>query len=178
MEPKETYEIRYKMAKMHDEMQERLEKAMESQKYVEVSWLCYSIMEQRITRMIEKHIAKCPREQRNNIIPAGISTRITCIKRLVNKKYGAYANVDHELIVKIYHWCKRRNKLVHSLLSLDSYREYDKDFKELAESGYPLAKQIYEEATKVREWSRLNEFSEFPLNSCRCSYKCIYEGEK
>lgn len=173
----DSYEIRCKMAEMHDEMLKRLETAMDKKRYVEVSWLCYSIMEQRITRMIEKHVELCPRLYRASKIPAGISTRITCIKRLINKKYDVYANVDHDLIVSILYWCKNRNALVHSLLSLETYMQYDEEFRKLAETGFPLAIKIYDEATKVREWSKEHEFGEFPLRSCRCKkFKCICQS--
>lgn len=176
MQPKESYEIRCKMAEMHDEMQDKLDDAMEAKRYVEVSWLCYSIMEQRITRMIEKHISHCPKNPRSNRTLAGISTRLECLKKLINKKYGAYANVDHELIVQIKHWCKERNILVHALLSLNTYKDYDEEFKRLAECGYPLVKKLYVEAGKVRDWSRENEFETFPKIKCRCKdCRCIYE---
>ena len=166
------------MAIMHDEMLKRLETAMSNNEHVEASWLCYAIFEQRITRMIEKHITKCPRQKRSSDdARVGISTRITCIIKLAKSNYGAYATIDHKVFSRLANWCTRRNKLVHSLLDVDTYKKYDAEFKELAKDGYALVHLIYQEAAKVRNWCKDNKkFGKFPNIACRCTKKrCICE---
>ena len=177
MKSKETYETRLEMAHMHDEFLERLDAAMKQHNYVEASWLCYAIFEQRITRIVEKHITKCPKQNRNdNKYHVGIRTKITCLKKLSKVQYGAYANFDSKLLSEIAGWCKKRNTLMHGLVSLELYKKYDKEFKDLAESGTPMVKKLYEEASKVREWCRSDhKFGAFPVIKCRCEYRCVYE---
>ena len=96
--------------------------------------------------------------------------------KLCEKKYGPYAEFDKKLLEDILSWCKRRNDLIHGLVSLEHYRKYDNEFKELAIDGAPLVKRLYEEAAKVREWCRGNhQFEKFPNIKCRCGHRCIYE---
>lgn len=167
----------WQMARMHDEYIERLEKAVEKKNYIEASWLCYSIIEQRITRMIDKHISFCPRAKKTKGKPAAISTRISCIKYLIEKNYGGYANLDNSLMSELTTWCNNRNELVHGLVSLEHYKQYDAEFKSLAERGYPLVKRLYVESGKLREWSRKpdSQFGPFPKKKCKCEYRCIFE---
>lgn len=177
MKAKESYELRLEMAHMHDSFLERLEKAMEEEQFVEASWLCYAIFEQRIARIISKHVSKCPKGRRGeNEKPVGIATKILCLKKLSKLQYGPYQVFDRELLNNIDKWCKNRNSLIHGLVSLDYYRKYDEEFKKLATTGVPLVHKLYQEATKVREWCRdENSFDKFPEIKCRCERRCIYE---
>lgn len=153
MKEKDSYTMRLEMAHMHDDFLARLDKAMENKEYVEASWLCYAIFEQRIARMMEKHITKCPKQKRqDNKSPVGISTKLLCLQKLCKIEYGAYVDVDRNVLKEIADWCKSRNQLVHGLVSLEHYKKYDTEFKSLAEAGAPLVKKLYSEASKVREW--------------------------
>lgn len=174
---KESYEYRCQMAEMHDEFKKRLEDALAQEQYVEATWLCYAIFEQRTQRLIEKHIAKCPKQKRSSDAPpVSISTKILCIKKLSKIGYGAYSGFDRKLLTEIIIWCKERNRLVHSLLRVDTYRSYDKDFKALACEGELLVNCLYEEATKVRNWCYSNnQFGKFPEIKCKCTNRCILE---
>ena len=178
MKKEEPYELRLKMANMHDTFLEDLENAMKDENYIEASWLCYALIEQRITRMIEKHINKCPKKKRTKDKgPVGISTKIECLKKLTKIGYGAYKDVDKKLLNDLANWIKDRNKLMHGLVSIEHYKKYEKEFESLAKRGQPLVKQLYEEAKKVREWCRAdNYFGKFPDITCRCNkYRCIVE---
>ena len=179
MNKKESLETRKKMAVMHDAMIDKLDMAMKKKRYVEASWICYAIFEQRITRMIMKHLSKCPRQNRSEKHKdVGIRTRIDCIIKLTKQGYGAYACVDGSVFKKLKLWCKRRNDLVHALLDISRYKKYDMEFKKLAEDGYALVPKIYEEATKVRNWCDLNSFPKFPDLKCPCkNQRCIHEEE-
>ena len=165
------------MAQMHDSFLGKLRKAISEKQYVEASWLCYAIFEQRISRIIEKHIIKCPKGKRSkDEKPTSISTRILCLKKLIKCEYGVYAEFDKSLLEDIDKWCKKRNRLIHGLVSLDHYKMYDEEFKELALAGAPLVERLYAEATKVREWCRNdNQFPKFPEIKCRCAHRCVYE---
>lgn len=177
MKPKEPIETRREMAIMHTDLQQALNEAQSSKNYVEVVWLCYAIFEQRIIRMIEKHVSQCPKLKRQNKIPVGISTRNTCIKRLIKEKYGGYSALDYQLFEEIGQWCDRRNILVHSLVNLNTYKHYDDEFKALARSGPTLVDRLYVEAGKLRSWSYSHDFECFPDIKCRCRReRCIHEG--
>lgn len=174
---KETLEVRREMAEMHDKFLDNLETAMKKKQYIEASWLCYAIFEQRIERIIEKHVKKCPKGKRQKEEkPVSISTKLLCLKKLCKQKYGPYADFDKILLTDIKSWCNLRNDLIHGLVSLEHYRKYDKEFKELALSGEPLVKRLYKEATKVREWCREgHQLGKFPEMKCRCGHRCVYE---
>lgn len=175
----ESIEVRTEMAHMHDEYLRRLDVAMEQKQYVEASWLCYAIFEQRIARIMKKHIRRCPRGKRSsNEKPVSITTKTICIKKLCKLKYGPYAQFDKKLMEDVEKWCSERNTLVHGLVSLDHYKRYDAEFKELAHSGQPLVDRLYEEAKRVRDWCNDgNSFGKFPEIKCRCKHRCIREED-
>ena len=178
MPKREALDTRIQMARMHDSMVEKLNDAMEKGEFVEASWLCYAIFEQRITRMIQKHLHKCPKQDRSlSAKNVGIATRLDCIIRLSKQGYGGYSQVDDKVFSKIKKWCRRRNKLVHSLLDINSYKKYDVAFKELAEDGALLVPLVYDEATKIRNWcNEGNSFPRFPSIKCQCTnQRCIHE---
>ncbi len=176
---KESYETRCEMAVMHDKFLDNLTSAMAKKQYTEASWLCYAIFEQRIGRIVEKHIKKCQKGRRSkNEKPVSITTKLVCLKKLCKQKYGPYADFDKGLLDEIGVWCKQRNDLIHGLISLEHYKKYDKEFKNLATSGAPLVERLYTEATKVREWCRKdNQFEKFPNMKCQCGHRCICEEE-
>lgn len=180
MKREEPYEIRCEMAKMHDTFLNKLDSAMKKKRFVEASWLCYAIFEQRITRIIKKHIVKCPRGKRGkDEKPIGITTRLLCLQKLCKQKYGPYADFDCELLREINTWCKRRNALIHGLVSLEHYKKYDNEFESLSKDGEPLVKRLYAEATKARGWYRAdNHLEKFPEIKCRCDHRCVYEEDK
>ena len=176
----ETIEIRKQMAKMHDDMQKKLSEAMEKNEYVEATWLCYAIFEQRVNRMIMKHIHKCPKQNRpKNKAPVGINTKIVCIIKLIKCAYGAYGLLDIKVFSDIKGWCKRRNALVHALLDINSYQKYDQMFEKLAIEGESLVYRVYKEATKLRDWcNEGNHFQKYPPITCKCEkWRCICEDD-
>lgn len=175
MQPKESLEERTEMAHMHDEFLIRLDESMKHKQYVETSWLCYSIFEQRINRLILKQISRCPRPPRVNGVPVAISTRINCLKELCIHRYGGYGEFDYDLLCKIDTWCKERNALVHDLITVSKYKQFDALFESLAIEGYPLVKRLYGEATKIRNWwTKTKELDDFPEFKCKCKKKrCI-----
>ena len=178
MKGREAYTVRAEMALMHDDFLSRLDRAMKKKQYVEASWLCYAIFEQRITRLILKHISQCPKQPKEkNSAPVSISTKISCLKELVQAGYGGYAAFDSQLLSDLEKWCRTRNALVHGLVSLEHYKQYDKEFATLAKVGEPLVKRLYKESTKLREWWYTNkEFGTFPEFKCKCKkQRCVYE---
>ena len=177
MKPSEPYEVRLEMAEMHDTFLTNLNQAMKKKRYIEASWLCYAIFEQRTERLIRKHLIKCPKGKRGkDEKPVGISTKLVCLKKLCKAKYGPYSEFDKDLLTEISAWCKQRNELIHGLVSLEHYRKYDKEVEDLAISGAPLVGRLYKEAAKVREWCRGDhQFEKFPVIKCRCAHRCICE---
>ena len=112
---KESYETRYEMAVMHDKFLDNLTSAMAKKQYIEASWLCYAIFEQRIRRIVEKHIKKCPKGRRSkNEKPVSITTKLVCLKKLCKQKYGPYADFDKELLDKIGVWSIIKNMTKNS----------------------------------------------------------------
>lgn len=174
MKAAEPLSVRMEMVQMHDKYGQALDDAMKNGRYVEATWLCYAIFEQRINRLIEKHLHKCPKEPKKKGKPAAISTRIKCIKKLIEKGYGGYGQLDKKEFERIESWCDRRNKLTHGLVSLEKYQKYDREFKALAQQGYPLVKELYKEGKTFREWWYATDSLEvFPDIKCQCKQQCI-----
>ena len=177
MNAREEYSIRLQMAEMHEEFIERMSEAYDSKYYVEAVWYCYAIFEQRISRLISKyvdHCMLCP--ERTDDKSAAISIRITCIKNMISAKYCSLDVMDANLFTRINQWCEDRNELVHGLISLKHYKQYDKEFEKLAKEGVPLVFELYDACTDFRNtWYKAASVSgEFPKKKCKCrGKKCI-----
>lgn len=166
MEPNESYEERTKMAEMHDDVLHRIENDIETKQSIEACWLCYACFECRINRTLEKLSEKCARRKCFENYRVGIQTRIDCIKRLQNLEYANAEVFDLELLDNIKAWCKERNKLVHSLIDLDTYAEMDKKFLDLAKRGLPIVSQLYSQTTDFRnQYYLINEMPPFPARA-------------
>lgn len=177
MKAKEEYETRIEMVQMHKEFIEKMDDAFEKRRYVETVWYCYAIFEQRTSRLIAKYLDKYPvPHNRKDNKSAAISTRIKCIMKLIDARYGTFELFDKNLLENILKWCENRNELVHGLISLKHYKRYDDEFKELAECGRPLVHTLYKEITEFRNSWYVEEepLSPFPHSKCKCkSKKCI-----
>lgn len=177
MKAKEEYEVRAKMAEMHEDFIEKMSEAYDNGFYIETVWYCYAIIEQRVNRLIAKYIERCTIcPKRTDDKSASISTRIVCLKKLINAKYGAYDILSTEIFERISDWCEKRNDLVHGLVSFKHYRKYDEEFKELAELGVPLIFELYDVCTDFRNhWYEMEApTEEFPIKTCKCNKKqCI-----
>lgn len=176
MNAKEEYKVRLEMSKMHEEFIERMSNSYDNNYYVESVWYCYAIFEQRISRLISKYIDKCPLPDCTDDKSAAISTRITCLEKLIKAKYGSFDSFNSNLLIQIKQWCCDRNELVHGLISLKHYKQYDEEFKELAKRGVPLVFELYDACTDFRNKWYLsdNPINEFPNKNCKCNKrKCI-----
>nr|WP_308519774.1 hypothetical protein [uncultured Stomatobaculum sp.] len=88
MKAKEDYKTRLEMVQMHKEFIEKMDDAFEKRRYVETVWYCYAIFEQRISRLIAKYLDRFPVPyDRTDNKSAAISTRIKCIKNLIDARY-------------------------------------------------------------------------------------------
>jgi hypothetical protein len=181
MKNEESFDVRLQMAEMHEEFIDRMSKSYDSKLYVETVWYCYAIFEQRINRLIVKYLDKCMIPPRSDEKSAAISTRISCLEKLVDSRYGAFDTFNKDLLKRIMKWCDERNSLVHSLISIKHYRQYDDEFENLAGKGVPLVFELYDECTTFRNrWREMDEpDGEFPVKKCRCkkmqcfNSKCI-----
>lgn len=177
MDAKESLEIRTQMAEMHEIFIEKMSCAYDQKHYVETVWYCYAIFEQRVCRLISKYIDKCNLSpERCDEKTVAISTRITCIKKMINHKYACFDSFKIDLFDRILNWCDKRNDLVHGLISLNHYKEFDKEFELLALEGVELVFELYDACTDFRElwYKQENVEIEFPITKCKCkNKKCI-----
>ena len=179
VEPQDSLETREKMAEMHDDVLHRIDDAISKKHSIEACWLCYSCFESRISRTLEKVSQRCPYRicyQNHNV---GIKTRIDCLKRLNRRNYPFQATFDNKLLDTVYEWCKKRNRLVHALITLNNYYGMDDNFLQLAVSGKRLLKALYEQTTDFRnEYYSLPVLPDFPLYACDKCYLCKRAKEK
>ena len=179
MEPKESLEIRYLMAEMHESVLKRIDSAYKSKQYIEVCWLCYACFESRVNRALVKICAGCSKQKRTNNRPVGISSKLECYARLIRNNYPPLVKEDYNLVNTVKGWCKERNDLIHGMVSLAHYNEADKKFESLAKRGMTLVKRMYSLGADVRNYyyqaEEIPEFPEKVVKSCRLTSKCIKE---
>jgi len=174
---KDSYEDRLKMVDMHGDILKRIDDAIKRKQSVEACWLCYACFESRIVRTLEKVSEACGERRCYQNHKVGISTRIDCIKRLMKQGYTALDKFDANTLGQVHAWCKERNTLVHSLLTLNNYEGMDDKFLTLARRGKPLVERLYAETTEFRtkyyELAELPPLFEKAMKSCRLLKKQI-----
>lgn len=158
MRSTESMEQRLKRVDMHEYFLDRIKSSMESENYIEASWLIYSCFENRYFRMIEKvreHCkycrakSKCNHKQKNEL---ALATKIRCIQRLHNAFVPCISGAfPYRLFDDTLKWIKGRNDLMHELLSLDYYQDSDARFKNSAEEGAVLLDETYKACTMFRK---------------------------
>ena len=182
MNSTENMEKRLEYVKMHDYFKNKIENAMEKQQYIEACWLIYSALENRYFRTLQKFKdkckyckgkSKCVNNKKNEL---AIATKIGCVERLYKANVSCIKeSFAEELFTDTKKWIKKRNDLMHELLSLDEYKKSDIAFKECAECGVFLLNKTYTSCTNFRKlfYSEGYEFV-FPktaMDGCPCNPK-------
>lgn len=179
MKSTEKIEERVKMVDMHQYFIDRIDEALNTQRYIEASWLIYSCMENRFFRVLQKYKNQCRyckgkskcKKKRNEL---AISTKIACVKRLCESNvYCISESFTIEQLEEIKKWVKNRNDLMHELLSLSTYKDMDDRFKNSALHGQSLLSDLYKSCTTFRKifYSDGYEFV-FPktaMEQCQCA---------
>ena len=150
----EEKEIRERMVEMHQFFIDKINAAIEDGRYIEASWLIYSCIENRFFRVLQKYKRQCKycngkcNKNKNEL---AISTKISCVKRLWENKVPCISNsFSPEQLDEISSWVKRRNNMMHDLLSLENYKNTDEDFKKSAIDGQDILSKLYDSCTKFR----------------------------
>lgn len=177
MEPKETLEIRKEMVEMHDEILKRIDELYDNKEYIAVCWLCYACFENRVNRVLDKICFGCTKDKRKRKQHIGIVTKLECYNRLIKTNYPLLQDEDIDLINTVKGWCSERNKLIHDMVSLEMYHDFDKKFMSLAKCGKDLVKKMYSFGTDVRnKYYQIEEIPLFDSNvirNCKLKYKCV-----
>ena len=129
--------IRLNMVDMHQFFIDKIDDAMANERYIEASWLIYRpCMENRFFRMLEKFKNQCKYctgkcRERSNML--SISTKIKCVKRLLENNVECISeSFTSKQLEDILSWVADRNKKMHDLLSLETYKNVDAEFKKSA----------------------------------------------
>lgn len=179
MKSTEDYSVRLKMVSMHQFFIDKVDDALDSDKYFEASWLIYSCLENRYFRVLDKYKRKCRycvkggkcRKGSNKL---AISTKISCVERLAKRGVECAKPFSGALIEDTRAWIKRRNRLMHNLLSLEDYQDkFDSEFKKLAIDGKAILEKTYAACSEFRAiFYRDDYVFEFPeecMEACLCA---------
>lgn len=182
MKSTETMESRLKRVNMHDYFLKRIRFAMDSENFIEASWLIYACFENRYFRTMEKYKSncdfcrsksKCNKKPKNEL---ALTTKIKCVQRLHENAVPCICeSFRYELFQQTIEWIGQRNELMHELLSLEYYENTDQLFKESAEIGKKLLDETYESCTKFRkafyEDNYIFQFPKAAMEGCPCKPK-------
>lgn len=166
---------------MHDFFLNKIDDAMENERYIEASWLIYSCFENRYFRTVEKIKADCKysggkcKKSRNEL---ALRTKVRCIQRLAEENCTCFSNAfSDELFEETLVWVKKRNDMMHNLLKLEEYQDMDDQFEENAKEGYALLQQTYVACTKFRKLFYAEDyvfkFPEVAMEKCSCKPRTI-----
>lgn len=174
MKPLEPYDQLLQMAEMHDEMIVAIKESIAAGDYVEACWYEYGCLESRIGRMIEKVIAGCPKSPRKSTRAVGISTKVECLSRIAMKGHPFFDRNDQGSLGEMKKWIRKKNNLVHRLVTLDEYLNSQSEFESLARDGLRHVEKAYSIASRVRErFYSANSIPQLDDKKCRCGTRCI-----
>lgn len=178
MDSTEDMSERLKMVDMHDYFIKQIDKEMKEKEYITACWLIYSCLENRYFRTVKKLKRFCDasskseqcKSEKNKI---ALSTKIHCIKRLYDNNVSCiHDTFEEKLFDDTINWIKKRNELMHNLLSLEEYKNCNEEFKKCAKDGKRLLTKTYTACTAFRkEFYDKNYKFEFPeraMKECRC----------
>lgn len=179
MKSTEKKEERLERVDMHDFFLQKIDKALEDERYIEASWLIYACMENRFFRTLQKYKEQCKyckgkcKKNRNEL---AISTKIACVKRLAEANVTCISeSFSITLLERTRLWIKERNSLMHDLLSLKTYKNMDERFKESAISGKAILTDLYTACTSFRKKFYTDDYKfTFPneaMEGCSCKPK-------
>ena len=178
MKSTEEKEIREQMVDMHQFFIDKINVAIKSKRYIEATWLIYACMENRFYRILLKYKKQCEKcrgkcKCNSNKNELSISVKMDCVKNLLNANVECISNAfGLEQLSQIKDWVKKRNDMMHNLLSLDRYKNTDIEFKELAIDGRNILLNLYESCTKFRSIFYREDYEFiFPqevTDNCRC----------
>lgn len=152
MKSVENKETRLEMVDMHKFFLDKINNAIEEKRYVEASWLIYSCMENRFFRVLCKFKNQCVYSDGKSKNELAISTKISCIRRMCQNNVICISDAfTIEQLDNISKWIKQRNRMMHDLLSLDTYEETDEEFELSALKGKVLLDELYESCTEFRK---------------------------
>ena len=179
MQSTETLIKRTEMVQMHEFFLSKIELALTEKRYIEATWLIYACMENRFFRTLQKYKKICMFCKGNskcasNKNDLAISTKNSCIKRLVEEGVPAVANnFSIELLEEIRLWVKKRNELMHKLLSVEAYMSTDDEFESSALKGKELLDRLYAACTGFRADFYAEDyeffFPEKAMRACPCN---------
>lgn len=176
MKSVENKETRLEMVDMHKFFLDKINNAIEEKRYVEASWLIYSCMENRFFRVLCKFKNQCVYsdgkcgKSKNEL---AISTKISCVRRMCQNNVICISNAfTIEQLDNISKWIKQRNRMMHDLLSLDTYEETDEEFELSALEGKVFLDELYESCTEFRKiffsQDYIFEFPKAAMDGCNC----------
>ena len=165
------------MVDMHQFFIDKIDKAIKDSRYIEATWLIYACMENRFFRVLKKYKNQCKyckgkcKKNKNEL---AISTKVACVKRLCEANVSCLADsFGIEFLEEIKNWIKKRNKMMHDLLSLDSYKESDDEFMQSALDGQILLGRLYTACTNFRNKFYADNytfvFPESAMEGCPCA---------
>ena len=132
----------------YKEQMNRLNKAINSEFYLEAISIEYAIVEDRITSAL-KHAGKYNPEKHKTL-----NLKLNRIKEMQRAKTGKpllRKYIDDELLSSIDAWKSQRNTLIHALLNQSLHTE---DLREEALQGLEIVKTLN---SKVSSWNRALE---------------------
>lgn len=174
------------MVDMHQFFLEKIDAAIKAERYIEASWLIYSCLENRLFRVLQKfknQCKYCKGKCKKNKNELAISTKLSCIRRLCENGVSCITNsFSLEQLEEIRLWIKKRNDMMHDLLSLETYKNTDEDFRASAIEGQIILSKLYSSCTQFRKvfYSDGYEFifPEKAMEDCPCNrMKQKYEEE-
>ena len=177
MKSTEKKEVRMRMVDMHEFFINKINASINNENFIEASWLIYSCIENRFFRILQKYKNQCKYSNgkcKKNKNELAISTKLSCVERLVENNVSCISSsFSLKQLKEIRLWIKKRNDMMRDLLSLETYKNMDEDFKTLAIEGEEILRGLYNSCTNFRSKFYSEEytfvFPEKAMEACPCN---------
>ena len=134
----------------YEETFDRLNEALNSDFYLEASWIEYSLFEDRTNSLLDKTggLLSDPR--------ASIDKKLKELEKRSTTDAGLLHIPEFpDILDEIRKWKNKRNPLMHQMVDLPrKWEDINTDAKNLAESGSTLIRRYSSAAMKLRTWKK------------------------
>lgn len=130
----------------------KIDSAIESDFYLEASWMIYSIIEDRF-RSLVNNSAKTPAEKKRKILMLG--PKIGIIEDRLKTNSNLQSVFYDDLLERVNNWKKSRDKLMHAMAEESvPIEDLNKEIYLTASNGEQIAKDL---CTRARKLKKLNK---------------------
>ena len=138
----------------YQELLNRIQEAIDSDFYLEATWITYAVIEDRVCSALEKS-GGLPKDQNDKPLRM-LGSKLEVLSKRMNENPLLRKYLEKDGIVdRVIHWKNKRNPLMHSLASeAKSWNSIEQEAKLVALEGKDVAWLLANAVSRFRKYKR------------------------